>query len=114
MKFCCFKAIWDNVCLFIVRSFVCLFVFIGYSYEELSEVSPDHKFLAYTMYDKDNDSFRLSVRNLNSGALCSKPQADRVSNLAWAKNGQALLYVVTDQHKRPCRLVLHGLYNILV
>jgi protease II len=94
--------------------FVCLFVFIGYAYEELSEVSPDHKFLAYTMYDKDNDSFRLSVRNLNSGALCSKPQADRVSNLAWAKDGQALLYVVTDQHKRPCRLVLHGLYNILV
>jgi len=114
MKFYCFKAIWDNVCLFIVRSFVCLFVFIGYAYEELSEVSPDHKFLAYTMYDKDNDSFRLSVRNLNSGALCSKPQADRVSNLAWAKDGQALLYVVTDQHKRPCRLVLHGLYNILV
>lgn len=78
--------------------------FGGYAYEELSEVSPDHKFLAYTMYDKDNDSFRLSVRNLNSGALCSKPQADRVSNLAWAKNGQALLYVVTDQHKRPCRI----------
>ncbi|KAJ6288567.1 hypothetical protein OIU76_024536 [Salix suchowensis] len=56
------------------------------------------------MYDKDNDYFRLSVRNLNSGALCSKPQADRVSNLAWAKDGQALLYVVTDQHKRPCRI----------
>ncbi|EEF40045.1 protease 2 [Ricinus communis] len=78
--------------------------FGGYAYEELSEVSPDHKFLAYTMYDKENDWFRLSVRNLNSGALCSKPQADRVSNLAWAKDGQALLYVVTDQYKRPCRL----------
>ncbi|KAG8641277.1 protease 2 isoform X2 [Manihot esculenta] len=78
--------------------------FGGYAYEELSEVSPDHRFLAYTMYDKDNDWFKLSVRNLNSGALCSKPQADRVSNLAWAKDGQALLYVVTDQYKRPCRI----------
>ncbi|XP_065876465.1 uncharacterized protein [Euphorbia lathyris] len=78
--------------------------FGGYAYEELSEISPDHRFIAYTMYDKDNDWFRLSVRNLNSGALCSKPQADRVSNLAWAKDGQALLYVVTDQHKRPCRI----------
>lgn len=55
------------------------------------------------MYDKDNDFFRLSVRNLNSGALCGKPQAERVSNLAWAKDGQALLYVVTDQKKRPYR-----------
>lgn len=79
------------------------FVFVGYAYEEMSEISPDHKFLAYTIYDKDNDYFRLCVRNLNSGALCSKPHADRVSNLAWAKNGQALLYVVTDQKKRPFR-----------
>jgi len=77
----------------------------GYAYEELSEVSPDHKFLAYTMYDKDNDYFRLSVRNLNSGALCSKPQSECVSNLAWAKDGQALLYVVTDKNKRPDRWV---------
>lgn len=71
----------------------------------MSEVSPDHRFLAYTMYDKDNDYFRLSVRNLNSGALCGKPQANRVSNLAWAKDGQALLYVVTDQNKRPYRFI---------
>ncbi|KAM3709401.1 hypothetical protein ACB098_02G170700 [Castanea mollissima] len=78
--------------------------FGGYAYEELSEVSPDHRFLAYTMYDKDNDYFRLSVRNLNSGSLCSKPQAERVSNLAWAKDGQALIYVVTDNNKRPYRI----------
>lgn len=76
--------------------------FGGYAYEELSEVSPDHRFLAYTMYDKDKDHFRLSVRNLNSGSLCSKPQAERVSNIAWAKDGQALLYVVTNNNKRPC------------
>ncbi|KAJ8764269.1 hypothetical protein K2173_006009 [Erythroxylum novogranatense] len=78
--------------------------FGGYAFEELSEISPDHQFLAYTMYDKDNDYFKLSVRNLNSGALCTKPQADRVSSLAWAKNGQVLLYVVTNQYKRPCRI----------
>lgn len=77
----------------------------GYAFEELSEVSPDHRFLAYTMYDKDNDYFTLSVRNLNSGALCSKPQAVRVSNIAWAKDGQALVYVVTDKNRRPYRLV---------
>ncbi|KAL0377785.1 UNVERIFIED_CONTAM: Dipeptidyl aminopeptidase BI [Sesamum radiatum] len=76
----------------------------GYAYEELSEVSPDHHYLAYTMYDKDNDYFKLSVRDLNFGSLCSKPQADRVSSIAWAKDGQALLYIVTDDKKRPFRL----------
>ncbi|KAH7846380.1 hypothetical protein Vadar_013341 [Vaccinium darrowii] len=78
--------------------------FGGYAYEELSEVSPDHRFLAYTMYDKDNDYFKLSVRDLNFGSLCSKPQVDRVSNLAWAKGGRALIYVATDQNKRPYRI----------
>nr|XP_028953994.1 uncharacterized protein LOC114822953 [Malus domestica] len=56
------------------------------------------------MYDKEADLFRLSVRNLNSGALCGKPKAECVSNLAWAKHGQALLYVVTDENRRPYRL----------
>lgn len=78
----------------------------GYAYEELSEISPDHRYLAYTMYDKDNDYFKLSVRDLNVGSLCNKPQADQVSGVAWAKNGQALLYVVTDDKKRPFRYVL--------
>ncbi|KAK9164344.1 hypothetical protein Syun_005246 [Stephania yunnanensis] len=78
--------------------------FGGYSYEELSEVSPDHRFLAYTMYNKDNDSFRLSVRDLSSGSLCSKPDVERVANLAWTKNGQALLYTMTNKDKRPNRI----------
>lgn len=68
-------------------------------------MSPDHRYLAYTMYDKDNDYFKLSVRDLNFGSLCSKPQANRVSNIAWAKDGQALLYVLTNDKKRPFRLV---------
>ena len=58
------------------------------------------------MYDKDNGYFRLSVRDLNSGSILSKPQADRVSNLAWVKDGKALLYTVTDDKKRPYRLVI--------
>ncbi|OVA10529.1 Peptidase S9 [Macleaya cordata] len=78
--------------------------FGGYAYEELSEVSPDHRFLAYTMYDKDNDFFRLSVRDLSSGSLCKKPEADRVANLAWGKDGKTLLYTVTDSNKRPYRI----------
>ncbi|XP_074305195.1 uncharacterized protein LOC141640240 isoform X2 [Silene latifolia] len=78
--------------------------FGGYAYEEVSEVSPDHRYIAYTMYDKDNDFFKLSVRDLNNGVLCDKPQADWVSNVAWSKNGRVLFYVVTDHYKRPCRL----------
>ncbi|GJM98626.1 hypothetical protein PR202_ga15654 [Eleusine coracana subsp. coracana] len=65
--------------------------FGGYSYEELSEVSPDHRFIAYTMYDKDKDSFTLLVRDLVTGTLLDKPRADRVSNISWAMDGKALM-----------------------
>ncbi|XXG49251.1 hypothetical protein AAC387_Pa02g3487 [Persea americana] len=92
--------------------------FGGYAYEERSEVSPDHRLLAYTMYNKDNDFFTLSVRDLATGSLCSKPQADRVSNLAWAMGGQALLYTVTNTNKRPyrvfCSLLGSGKDGVLI
>ncbi|CAN6449368.1 unnamed protein product [Victoria cruziana] len=77
----------------------------GYAYEELSEVSPDHRFLAYTMYNKEIDSFSLSVKDLSTGSLCSSPKADRVANIAWAMGGKALLYTVTDTNRRPYRLL---------
>ncbi|KAI3946033.1 hypothetical protein MKX01_024789 [Papaver californicum] len=78
--------------------------FGGYAYEELSEISPDHRFLAYTMYDKDNDCFKLSVRDLSSGYLFKKPEVDRVAGLAWGKDGKSLFYTVTDSDKRPYRI----------
>ncbi|KAL7602515.1 hypothetical protein Lser_V15G22179 [Lactuca serriola] len=59
-----------------------------FAYEEVSKVSPDLRFIAYTMYGKDNDFFKLCVRDLSLGSLCSKPQDDSVCNVAWAKGGQ--------------------------
>ncbi|CAN4079603.1 unnamed protein product [Withania somnifera] len=41
--------------------------------------------------------------DLNFSSLCSNPQADWVSNIACGKDGQALLYVVTDHCTRPYR-----------
>ena len=81
------------------------FLFVGYAYEEVSEISPDHRYIAYTMYDKDNDFFKLSVRDLNNGSLRDKPQADWVCNLAWSENSRVLFYVVTDHYKRPCKYI---------
>lgn len=81
------------------------FLIVGFAFEELCEVSPDHRNIAYTMYDKDNDFFKLSVRDLVTGSLRDKPQADWVSNVSWAKNGQSLFYVATDHYKRPCKLI---------
>ena len=47
------------------------------------------------------DSFTMAVKDLGSGLTLEKPQTDRVSNVAWAMNRKALLYVVTDHYRRP-------------
>ena len=78
-------------------------LFVGYAYVEVSEISPDHGYIADTMYDKDKDFFKLWVRDLNNGSLRDKPQADWVCNVAWSENSQMLFYVVTDHYKRPCK-----------
>ncbi|OEL30439.1 Protease 2 [Dichanthelium oligosanthes] len=88
--------------------------FGGYSYEELSEVSPDHRFIAYTMYDKDKDSFTLMVRDLVTGSLCDKPRADRISNISWAMDGKALVYIVTNEERRPYRMIGSNKDDILI
>ncbi|GJN33813.1 hypothetical protein PR202_gb22438 [Eleusine coracana subsp. coracana] len=97
--------------------------FGGYSYEELSEVSPDHRFIAYTMYDKDKDSFTLLVRDLVTGTLLDKPRADRVSNISWAMDGKALNVIqeesdviledvdFCDTHMMPDAVVDYNLLN---
>ncbi|KAJ3670119.1 hypothetical protein LUZ60_010443 [Juncus effusus] len=92
--------------------------FGGYSYEELSEVSPNHNYIAYTMYDKEKDCFVLLVRDLRIGTVLNKPCADRVSGLAWAINDEALLYTVTNEEKRPfriyCSMIGSGKDDILI
>jgi protease II len=58
------------------------------------------------MYDKDKDSFTLMVRDLVTGTLYDKPCADRVSNISWAMDGKALVYIVTNEERRPYRSVI--------
>jgi protease II len=58
------------------------------------------------MYDKDKDSFTLMVRDLVTGTLHDKPCADRVSNISWAMDGKALVYIVTNEERRPYRSVI--------
>ncbi|KAJ4760020.1 Prolyl oligopeptidase family protein [Rhynchospora pubera] len=78
--------------------------FGGYSYEELSEVSPNQNFIAYTMFDKEKDLFTLLVRDLTTGILLDRPRADRVAGLCWAMNGRALLYTLINDDWRPYRI----------
>ncbi|XP_059069028.1 uncharacterized protein LOC131067560 isoform X2 [Cryptomeria japonica] len=75
----------------------------GFAYEDMCEISPDHRFIAYSIYVMDKGFFTLCVKDLNTGSLHHKPKVDRIDTLAWSKNGLALFYTVLNNSNRPSR-----------
>lgn len=68
-------------------------------------VSPDHKFLAYTLDITGNEQFLLQVKDLSNGYIVSRSQVDGVVSLAWAQDSTTLFYTVSDENQRPYRVL---------
>ncbi len=70
------------------------------------EVSPDGRYLAYSVDETGFRDYRLQVQDLRSGQLLDFSR-EKVKSVAWAKDSKTLLYTVDDASKRPHRLYLH-------
>lgn len=77
--------------------------FAGYVHIGACRISPDHKFLAYTLDISGNESFALQVKDLESGHAIPSPKVEGVVSLAWAGDNRCLLYTVCDETQRPYR-----------
>jgi oligopeptidase B len=76
-----------------------------------SEVSPDHRLLAYSVDTSGAEEFTLYIKDLTTGELLAE-RIERTSHgLAWANDSRTLFYTVLDQARRPCRLYRHVLGN---
>ncbi|KAH9311848.1 hypothetical protein KI387_026883, partial [Taxus chinensis] len=73
----------------------------GYAYEEMCEISPDHRFVAYAIYVVDKGFFTLCVKDLKTASLHHKPKVDSIDTLSWSKDGRTLFYTVTNNLRRP-------------
>ncbi|HKV08649.1 MAG TPA: S9 family peptidase, partial [Thermoanaerobaculia bacterium] len=73
------------------------------------EVSPDHRLLAYSVDTTGAESFRLVVKDLETGALLDEPIANCSPSAAWGNDSRTLFYVQLDGARRPCRLSRHRL-----
>jgi oligopeptidase B len=72
-----------------------------------SEVSPDHRLLAYSVDTSGAEEFTLCIKDLTTGELLTE-RIERTSHgVAWANDSQTLFYTVLDQARRPCRLYRH-------
>jgi oligopeptidase B len=81
------------------------------SYAELGvrEVSPDGRYLAYSVDFDGDEVYQLRVRDLATGADLAERIERTYYGLAWAADSRSLLYVVTDPAYRPHEVWRHEL-----
>ena len=73
----------------------------------VSEVSPDHRLLAYSVDTSGSEDFALFIKDLQTGELLSERMSGTSPGVAWANDSRTLFYTVLDDARRPCRLYRH-------
>ena len=71
------------------------------------EVSPDHRFLAYSVDVSGAEEFTVYIRDLKANALLPESISGASSRIAWANDGRTLFYITLDEARRPCSLHRH-------
>lgn len=74
----------------------------------LYEVSPDSKWLAYSLDYTGFREYSLYFKNLATGEVLAD-KIDKVNSVAWANDNKTLFYVIEDKAKRPYKLLRHVL-----
>lgn len=72
-------------------------------------VSPDHQRLAYSLDTSGDEVYRLSVKELATGAVVELPFDDCDGSMTWANDSQTLFFGELDETHRPYRLHRHTL-----
>jgi oligopeptidase B len=83
----------------------------GHNYFRIgaSEVSPDHRLLAYSVDTSGAEEFTLFIKDLATGGLLAESMPRTSLGVAWANDSRTLFYTVLDDTRRPCRLFRHVL-----
>ncbi|MFH1170240.1 MAG: S9 family peptidase [Candidatus Vogelbacteria bacterium] len=72
-------------------------------------VSPDHRYLAYSVDQTGAEIFDLQIKDLTTGALLPEIITGTYYTLAWANDSQTFFYTSLDAVKRPYRIYCHRL-----
>ncbi|UCF71751.1 MAG: S9 family peptidase [candidate division WOR-3 bacterium] len=83
----------------------------GHAYIELGayEVSPDNRYLAYSIDTTGSERYTLFFRDLQRNVLLSDHVENVDDQVAWANDNLTVYYTVLDDARRPFRLYRHTL-----
>jgi oligopeptidase B len=73
----------------------------------VTEVSPDHRLLAYSVDTSGGEEYTLFIKDLVTGGLLAETMPATSLGVAWANDSRTLFYTVLDQARRPCKLYRH-------
>jgi oligopeptidase B len=84
---------------------------MGHSYFRLGafEVSPDHRFLAYSIDTSGSECYTVYIKDLCTGELLPDRLTNTAPAVAWANDSQTLFYLTLDEARRPYQLFRHRL-----
>jgi oligopeptidase B len=72
------------------------------------EVSPDGRYLAFSLDETGFRDYTLQIKDLRSGDVLSE-RMEKVKSAAWASDSKTLFYTVDDDSKRPHQILRHQL-----
>lgn len=83
----------------------------GYPYMELGAyvVSPDHRFLAYSIDTTGSERYTLYIKDLDADTLLTEMLEKTGYELAWVNDNRTFYYSVLDEAKRPYKVYQHVL-----
>lgn len=74
----------------------------------LYEISPDGKWLAYSLDYTGFREYSLYFKNMETDEVLAD-KIDKVQSAAWANDNKTIFYVIEDKAKRPHKLLRHQL-----
>ena len=73
------------------------------------EVSPDHRYLAYSTDTTGSETYTIQIKDLQTGKVFPEKIPNTYYSLAWANDNRTFFYTVLDAAKRPFKLYRHRL-----
>ena len=73
----------------------------------VTEVSPDHRLLAYSADTSGGEEYTLFIKDLVTGESLAESMPRTSLGVAWANDSRTLFYSVLDRARRPYRVYRH-------
>ena len=70
-------------------------------------ISPNHRFLAYTVDLNGSEHFTVHVKDLQSGNLLEDTLQEADTSIEWYADSNTFLYMLLDETRRPFKIARH-------